>query len=329
MGIDRLDDDDDAAAVDHERRDVGADDAGGDHADALDVRDVRSDREQVDTEQGVVGETRDRATCWVELRAAVAAEYGDGAAADHAEARKDWDDAEPGFRQKSAEYEERKPSSERAPVDRSADEPGSWRGDGDQYLDPPTNEEVGRGCERIRETEETIVTPTMQRIEAEDPERRLVGFEYRLKGQDRIKEKVAAAFEERMRTPEEAVATVKDAIRYTFEYTEDRYTAGVQSDITRLQANGFELIDRRNSWPEEEYKGINSRWRVPENGQLFEVQFHTRISFEAKQLTHPAYEWIRNPSTSDEGVAELRRFQREVCAKVPIPPRAADVPDYP
>ena len=27
----------------------------------------------------------------------------------------------------------------------------------------------------------------------------------------------------------------------------------------------------------------------PETGQRFEVQFHTRISFEAKQLTHDAY----------------------------------------
>ena len=33
--------------------------------------------------------------------------------------------------------------------------------------------------------------------------------------------------------------------------------------------------------------------REPETGQRFEVQFHTRASFEAKQLTHAAYERLR------------------------------------
>lgn len=328
MGIDRLDDDDDAAVVEHERRDVGADDVSGDHADARDVRDARADREEVDSEQGVVGETRDRATCYVELRAAVAAQYGNGAAADHSEARKGWDEAAPGFKQRSAEYEERLPSSERAPVDRSADEPGSWRGDGGQYLDPPTNEEVSRGCEQIRDTEETIVTPAMQRIEAEVPERRLVGFENRLKGQDRIKEKVAYEMEAQPNlTPEEALATVKDAIRYTFGYSEGHYTVGVQADAARLRQSGFELVELRNSWANEEYKGINSRWRVPEDGQLFEVQFHTQISFDAKQITHPAYERLRQPVVTKAEREEFEDFQRNVNAYIPIPPGAAEVPN--
>jgi hypothetical protein len=60
---------------------------------------------------------------------------------------------------------------------------------------------------------------------------------------------------------------------------------------------------------------------------VFEVQFHTEASYEAKQLTHPAYERIRNPATPDDEVEELRRFQRDVSAKVAIPPRAADIPD--
>ena len=42
-----------------------------------------------------------------------------------------------------------------------------------------------------------------------------------------------------------------------------------------------------------QYKGINSQWIEPDTGQRFEVQFHTGISFEAKQLTHTAYEQLR------------------------------------
>ena len=188
---------------------------------------------------------------------------------------------------------------------------------------------VDRGCDQVRETERSIITPEMRRIEAEDPDRHLVGFERRLKGKDRLTEKVTMAMDERNRTPEEAFATVKDAIRYTFQYTEERYTAGVYADCDRLEAAGFQFVDRNNSWEDEEYKGINSRWRVPENRQLFEVQFHTEASFAAKQETHLAYERLRTPTTPDEEVHELRTFQREVSAKVPIPPGAKDIQNYP
>ena len=85
---------------------------------------------------------------------------------------------------------------------------------------------------------------------------------------------------------EEAVSVVSDTIRYTFQYHEARYTQGVWSDIERLKGEGFKLRQLKNSWAGEEYNGINSQWIEPDTGQRFEVQFHTRISFEAKQLTH-------------------------------------------
>ena len=87
-------------------------------------------------------------------------------------------------------------------------------------------------------------------------------------------------------SPEEAVSLVPDAIRYTFQYDEARYTRGVWADIARLRDQGFELDKLKNSWSDDQYKGINSQWIEPDTGQRFEVQFHTRISFEAKQITH-------------------------------------------
>jgi hypothetical protein len=121
---------------------------------------------------------------------------------------------------------------------------------------------------------------------------------------------------------------VKDAIRYTFEYPEDGYASGVYADCDRIASEGFELVERRNSWTKEEYKGINSRWRAPESLQLFEVQFHTQASFEAKQTTHGAYERLRSGVPPEEQ-KRLDQFQRDVAARVPIPPGAADLPDYP
>jgi hypothetical protein len=187
---------------------------------------------------------------------------------------------------------------------------------------------IDRGCERVRETEETITTPAMLRLEAEDPGRVLVGLEFRLKGRDRLSEKVAFDMAKKGITADEALAGVKDAIRYTLEYPEDGYASGVDADCDRLASEGFELVERRNSWTKEEYKGINSRWRVLEDRQLFEVQFHTQASFEAKQETHWAYERLRSGVPAEEQ-KRLDQFQRDVTARVPIPPNAPDIPDYP
>ena len=112
-------------------------------------------------------------------------------------------------------------------------------------------EAVDRGCDRVREVEQNVVTPAMLRIEAEDPDRRLAGFDNRLKGKERLAEKVHAAMAEKNRTPDEAFATVKDAIRYTLQYTEEKYTAGVYADCARLEAAGFKPYDRVSSWEKD------------------------------------------------------------------------------
>ena len=248
----------------------------------------------------------DRAAACIEYRAIVDATY-------QAVARERWENAKPAFSAEWAEHKRQHP----APADVSP------------AIDEPARRQVEAGCTSIRETEETTVTPAMHRIESADPDRQLTGLEHRRKGEDRIMEKVARQLASQPDlTPDDALASVKDAIRYTFQYTEDRYTEGVESDVDRLKAAGFEQVELRNSWEHEEYKGINSRWRVPENGQLFEVQFHTGISFEAKQLTHPAYERLRNPLTPKGERDELRDFQRQVCTYIPIPPDATNTPDY-
>lgn len=187
---------------------------------------------------------------------------------------------------------------------------------------------IDQAYEKIREIERGTVTPAMKRIEAEDPSRHLAGLEHRLKGKDRLTEKVTEAMTERARTADQAIATVKDAIRYTFSYPDERYGEGVKADCARLEREGFEPIDRKNLWGAEEYKGINSRWRVPEYGQLFEVQFHTQASLDAKEDTHWAYEKLRDPATSKADQESLSGYQREMSSRIPIPPGALDIPGY-
>ena len=58
------------------------------------------------------------------------------------------------------------------------------------------------------------------------------------------------------------------------------------------------------------------------------MQFHTRISFEAKQLTHTAYELIRSKQADALEELVLEAFQKKVAVDVPVPPGATDIPDY-
>ena len=188
---------------------------------------------------------------------------------------------------------------------------------------------IDQAYDRVREIERGTVTPAMKRIEAEDPERRLAGLENSLKGKDRLTEKVAKMVTELGHPAEQAIGLVKDAIRYTFCYPEARYANGVDADCERLQNAGFRLVDRENSWTAEQYKGINSRWREPESGQLFEVQFHTQPSLDAKEGTHWAYEKLRVGVPTPAEQRELEDFQKQVTARIPVPPGATGIPDYP
>jgi hypothetical protein len=108
----------------------------------------------------------------------------------------------------------------------------------------------------------------------------------------------------------------------------ERYADGINADVVRLKAEGFELIKLKNLWADEQYKGINSQWRRPETGLRFEVQFHTQESLEAKELTHEAYERIRAPAPPAER-AELEQFQRTVNALLVTPERTAEIKDFP
>jgi hypothetical protein len=279
---------------------------------------------------GAEGETRSRQECYDELRAADA--VGQAARARQASAEEQatwekWQKDKEESRWMWSEYQRKWPSSERPQADRT-DDSGAWHGEGDRDLDPDDNGRVEAACDRIAKLEEEKITPALREVESQDPDRHLVGLKHCLKGHDRIKEKVCDAINFLRRSPEDAVSHVPDTIRYTLEYRDSRYTQGVWADITRLQDQGFKLDVLKNSWSGEQYKGINSQWIEATTGQRFEVQFHTRISFEAKQLTHDAYERLRTKQADKFEELVLEAFQKKVTGDVPVPLGATDVPDY-
>jgi hypothetical protein len=276
-------------------------------------------------------ETRTRQEYYADLRVKVSRQESAVArqtAAEERAASEKWQENVAESHWMWGEYQRKWPPAERPPLDKPKDPAGAWCGDGNRRLEPADNGRVEAECDRIASREEERISPAMRAIESQDPDRHLIGFDHRLKGRDRIKEKVYDKMEEFHYSAEEAVSLVSDTIRYTYQYRESRYTQGVWTDIERLKGEGFKLHKLKNSWSGEEYKGINSQWIEPDTGQRFEVQFHTRISFEAKQLTHDAYEWIRTGQADEFEKMVLKAFQRKVSGEIPVPLGAADIPDY-
>jgi hypothetical protein len=169
----------------------------------------------------------------------------------------------------------------------------------------------------------------MRRVEAADPERRLAGLEHMVKGEDRLKEKVVDELAGKEKTVREALNEIPDGVRFTLCYDSQRYAEGVLADVERLKVEGFALVKLKNLWTTDQYKGVNSQWRVPDTSSRFEMQFHTPESLEAKELTHKAYERIRGADVTPAERSEARAFQREVNAQLSVPPGTDRIKDYP
>jgi hypothetical protein len=171
----------------------------------------------------------------------------------------------------------------------------------------------------------------MKDIEESTPEAHLAGLENRLKSEDRCKEKLAYEFRAKpdrdISEISEAADRMHDILRYTYLVSAASYTDGYNQLRGKLEGAGNELLAVRNFWSDSEYKGVNTRWHTNE-GQPFEVQFHTRESFTGKQLTHEAYERLRTDPVSKIERYELEEFQRIVTSKIEIPVGVESIEDY-
>lgn len=288
------------------------------------VRDRGADRPKARE----VPDPDERGRAYEATRAHVSAEAADEARPVRPAEGSYWHQA-PGFLDQSADYRKRGQEDRQPTPDRSADPPGSFRSDGGSYLNPERHAEAVTTIERVREAEPAI-SADMQTIEQENGHGGwLEGFKCRLKGDDRLKEKVAEKLEAEPRLPvAEALREVADAVRYTFCFQPESYAQGQYQIKEQLESRGYEMYLSKNSWTDLEYKGINTRW-VTSDGQRFEVQFHTPESFHAKHhVTHTAYERIRDPAASRSELRELHAFQREVCSHIRVPEGAVEIPDY-
>lgn len=249
------------------------------------------------------------------------------AAGDRDAARLAWSQALPGLRAAWHEHQERYPEHSRA-VPRTEPD-GSWASGRHRKLNPEQNTEAGKAHADFTDEASQHILPALRRVEAADPERKLAGLEHMVKGEDRLKEKLADELTGKQKTIGEAIHEIPDAVRFTLSYDTEHYCEGVLADVQRLKVEGFVLIKLKNLWADEQYKGINSQWRIPDTGTRFEMQFHTSESLAAKELTHEAYAQIRSIEATPAERRDARAFQRHVNELLSTPPETDRIKDYP
>jgi hypothetical protein len=237
----------------------------------------------------------------------------------------------PRFLRAWADHVRRWPERVAAVVDRTHGPAGSWRGEGNQYLNPDQHAQANDVIADVGRSEKRL-TEYVREAERENTYGGwLEGLGHRLKGEERLKEKIAEKIEhEPNKAPSEAARQITDAIRYTFCFDAMDYTSGYWDVKQRLETREYRMVYSKNHWRDDpEYKGINTRWVTPE-GQRFEMQFHTAESHHAKQeVTHGSYERLRSPLTQDDERHALRLYQREVCRWIAVPDGASAIVDYP
>jgi hypothetical protein len=201
----------------------------------------------------------------------------------------------------------------------------AWQNDAGAYLDPAQNQAAEEFIGRARDAEPAI-TGSMTDVATKLDHGDLTGLEYRLKTEDSLKEKLSGLIRENPGEPiSDYLADLKDSVRYTFQSSSDYYTSNVEHAISQLQSQGYDCIKFKNFWGGEEYQGINSFWRDPVSGHVFELQFHTPESFNAKMSTHVLYEEQRSPLTSGFRQDELKALQQEIFGAVPKPTSAPNI----
>jgi hypothetical protein len=146
-------------------------------------------------------------------------------------ARDTWARAAPELRAEWEDHKQRYPERVRPAAQTQPD--GSWAGDGGRRLTPGQNAEAAKCCADLRDEADQVIRPAMDRIAAADPSRHLAGLEHMLKGEDRLKEKIADELAAKpAKTARGALDAVADSVRFTLSYPSERYAEGFSPMLT-------------------------------------------------------------------------------------------------
>ena len=114
------------------------------------------------------------------------------------------------------------------------------------------------------------------------------------------------------------VTEAYDIIRYTMIINKNEYYKKKNIILRQLQKQEIEIVEKKDYWNNNEYKGINEKLLLKIKNQKFELQFHTPESLLAKNKSHKYYEIKRNPMSSPKQINQAFKKIIEIYKNVKI-----------
>ena len=187
---------------------------------------------------------------------------------------------------------------------------------------------------------EPNITEDLQKI-ALEVAAEIVGLEHKFKTEDSLTKKLAKNSQKSLQylsakhnlKPQTIGKTVSrlaqqnnDALRYTFLLPIETYTFDFKQTLTKLKEMNYEIPikDIWNAWKnigtifDKGYRGINVTI-ISSQGQIFELQFHTKESFRLKMKIHKLYKTAVLPKISAEKKEKIVRIMIELAKNISVP----------
>lgn len=122
----------------------------------------------------------------------------------------------------------------------------------------------------------------------------LFGLDYKIKSKESLVRKIISDSKEKRIALKEATNQINDVLRYTILNDEDSFTNKYFKIVGKMKEKGYNIIRVKNTFKQDVvYKSINTL--VKNNGDIFELQFHTPKSVEVKEGgLHKLYEIQRS-----------------------------------
>lgn len=163
---------------------------------------------------------------------------------------------------------------------------------------------------------EPEITRDMQRIAGKG---KLAGLEFRKKTVESLTRKIITDSQTENISFSKAASEINDALRYTTIFNSDTFEKEYSKMKQDLITEGYKVVKVKNTWLiDGPYKGVNTV--VEKDGINFEMQYHTRESFDLKNgPLHELYEKYRDTNTSNRERMKLFKEMLDLSNGLEIP----------
>lgn len=187
---------------------------------------------------------------------------------------------------------------------------------------PLESDKLASKINKLAKSKEPKITNDVREA-VESSGAKMYGIEHKLKTKESIKRKIDTDSEEKMISLYEAASSIKDAVRYTSLADDNNFTKSYNSVKKSLEDKGYKETRCKNYFDlyrqgKVKHKSVQSVFQDPD-GYLFEIQFHTPSSQDAKNKKIPIYEERRKPGLSKEQQMRLEAQMDALAKQVSTP----------